>query len=502
MKSFGKLLRQYIEKSGYTIYGIAQKSNVNRTTLQKVLSDERSASARLVKNIRPFLKLTPAESMELDAAFEILQIGEELFEQRKHIKSLLENISYILPEQPLSPKPPVIKLLESSDFLPAPGVYTGYFALQHLLRELLLWECVLPPSSFPGLRINMPANLSLFRNIFTQTIRECSQSGISICHLTNFLKSESNKNESSYNLNILANILPFLPLSDFHYQVYYYYGESPLTNSYQEAFPYYALFSGVSVLLSSDCQTAVVSHDPDLHNYLENLFSAALKKAMSFMTSYHRIEDVLPHLMEMDLEDLPFYSLEYQPCLTSYLTERMIQNYAKIDAEEGAEILQFVAMRAKQLRNLNHHISIFSKSGLFHFARTGRIADLPSNYAHPLSPQDRLFILESLYRDILSNHRLHRMINPLILPISDHLICLLHRNTGLDFSYFSQTGDHYSYLRIEEPSLLEAFEDFFRYILDSPMVNSKEETLAAIQECIEETRYIKNASSKNDETFL
>ncbi len=502
MKSFGKLLRRYIEKSGYTIYGIAQKANVNRTTLQKVLSDERSASEDLIKNIRPFLKLTPAESMELDAAFEMLQIGEELFEQRKHIQSLLENISYILPEQQSVPEIPDPILPETPEILPAPGVYTGHFVIQHILHELLLWECVLPASAFPSLCINVPADLKLFRNIFAQTIYECRQSGIPIYHLTNFLKSENNQNGSSFNLEILANILPFLPLADFHYQVYYYYGESPLASPYQAAFPYYALFSGVTVLLSSDCQTAVLSRDPDLHHYLENLFSAALKKAMPFTTSYHRPEDVLPHLMEMDLEDLPFYSLEYQPCLMSYMTERMIQSCAKINTEEDSSILQLAVMRAKQLKGLNHHISIFSKNGLLHFARTGRISDLPSSRAHPLSPQDRLFVLECLYRDILSDRRKHRMINPLILPISDHLLCLLHQNAGLDFSFFSREGDNYGYLRIEEPSLLEAFEDFFLYVLKSPMVNTKEETLLAIQECIEEARYIKNVPPRHGETFL
>ena len=58
MKSFGKMLRGFIENSGYTIYGIAQKANINRTTLQKLLSDERKPTADQVRKLRPFLKLT------------------------------------------------------------------------------------------------------------------------------------------------------------------------------------------------------------------------------------------------------------------------------------------------------------------------------------------------------------------------------------------------------------------------------------------------------------
>lgn len=498
MNSFGKLLRRYIEKSGYSIYGIAQKSNINRTTLQKVLADERTPSQDMIQHLRPFLKLTPIESAELDEAFEMIQIGEEVFKQRRQIKRLLENVSYILPSQ----KPVSDNKMDEPELLPVSGLHVGRFVIQQLLRELLLWECVLPPSALPHLCINVPANLKLFRDVFIQSIQECRRSGIPIYHLTNFSKNSTNRDGHAFNLEVLANILPFLPLDDFHYQVYYYYGNSPLANPYQSAFPYYVLFSTSTLLLSSDCQTAVLSYDTDLHHYLENLFAAAMKEASAFTVSYHDPEDILPHLMEMDLEDLPFYSLEYQPCLTSYLTERMIQNYAKVDNTESSSLLRLTAMRAKQLRGLNHHISIFSKTGLRHFAQTGLIADLPSRYALPLSLQDRLFILDCLYRDIQSGQRKHRTINPLILPISDHLICLFHQNAGLDFSFFSQEGNHYGYLRIEEPSLLESFDDFFKYLLQSPMVNTQEETLAAIRECIEDIKYMKNALPKSGRTLL
>ena len=487
MKSFGKMLRGFIENSGYTIYGIAQKANINRTTLQKLLSDERKPTADQVRKLRPFLKLTPAETIEFDMSFELIQVGEELFEQRTLIKQLLENISYVQPE---NGRPPRYPDDDGLDLLPSPGLHEGYLSVYRLLRELILWECVLPKSASPCVRINAPANMEIFRDLFIHTMRECHESQLSIMQLTSFLKPGAAKNAFSFNLEILANILPFLPLSDFQYQVYYYYTDAPVTDIRQFSFPYYVLFSNTAVLLSTDCHAAIVSRDPALLHYLGNLFSAAMKEAGPFTLSYHRAEDVLPHLMEMDLEDLPFYSLEYQPCLMSYVTERMIQNYSRIqEPEDAISILQLTSMRARQLRGLNHHISIFSKNGIHHFARTGQIADLPSCYAKPFSERDRIYILECLYRDILSDLRHHRVINPLVLPISEHLLCLLHQNSGLDFSYFTNDGKNYGYLRIEEPSLLEAFEDFFQYMLRSAMVGTKEETLAVIQECIDEIKH-------------
>ena len=59
--------------------------------------------------------------------------------------------------------------------------------------------------------------------------------------------------------------------------------------------------------------------------HMENHFNAALLNSMSFTTTFQDPEDVLLHLMEMDLNDLPFYTLEFQPCLTTYLTDKIIQ---------------------------------------------------------------------------------------------------------------------------------------------------------------------------------
>ena len=92
MNSFGDLLRIFIEKSGYTNYKIAQKASVNRTTLQKILSGERKPSDVTYNKILPFLKLTPLEKAQLSEAFEISQIGNDIFERRTYVRKLLEKI--------------------------------------------------------------------------------------------------------------------------------------------------------------------------------------------------------------------------------------------------------------------------------------------------------------------------------------------------------------------------------------------------------------------------
>ena len=92
MKSLGNLLRKYISENGLTIYKAASLAGVNRTTLQKVLSDERNASEELIQKLLSVLKLSPAEKAELKELFAIQLMGEDIYLQRQYIKKSIESI--------------------------------------------------------------------------------------------------------------------------------------------------------------------------------------------------------------------------------------------------------------------------------------------------------------------------------------------------------------------------------------------------------------------------
>ena len=93
MKSLGNLLRKYISENGLTIYKAASLAGVNRTTLQKVLSDERNASEELIQKLLSVLKLSPAEKAELKELFAIQLMGEDIYLQRQYIKKSIESMA-------------------------------------------------------------------------------------------------------------------------------------------------------------------------------------------------------------------------------------------------------------------------------------------------------------------------------------------------------------------------------------------------------------------------
>ena len=75
MNTIQELLKKYIEENGYTIYSISKQSDINRTTLQKILSGQRKITKDIYNRLLPYFALSPIDKEELDQAFLADQIG-------------------------------------------------------------------------------------------------------------------------------------------------------------------------------------------------------------------------------------------------------------------------------------------------------------------------------------------------------------------------------------------------------------------------------------------
>ena len=484
MKRFGELLRSYIKKSGYSNYALAQKAGINRTTLQKVLSGERAPSPEFLNKICVYLRLTPEESDSLFSKIEAIQTGETVYARRQFIRRLLESTSsglssgeYIAANRTMTGSSGLLSRI------PDQQLTYGIQAVTHLLTELVMHECTEPS---PSMLACLTGRLPLLSQVLMHAHLYCpSISRLRVKHLTGILKEEEHSDFPSANLEILSNLLPIAAISDFGYEISYFYGEHVLTDVTRMAFPFYIVFSQALVLLSADCGTALCCKDDSVIYHFLNLFEAAQSNTKPLITRCPNAPDILPHMIQLAENDPAMYVLEYHPCLPAYFTEDIIRSFARPDVPEYEHTIQGLSYRAHQLQNMTSHTCLFNKSGLLDFVKTGYLADFPRDYVFPLSTDMRKYLLEELYSEIASGRQQHRMVNPLMFPISENLTCVLHENKGLDFSGFAGTGNSYNYIHIEEQSLLEAFADFFQYLVTSPLVCSQEDTLAFIRQCID-----------------
>ena len=128
---------------------------------------------------------------------------------------------------------------------------------------------------------------------------------------------------------------------------------------------------------------------------------------------------------------------------------------------------------------------ICSRTGLEHFAKTGRIPRYDSGCYSPLTPEERLEILARLadMAEALDFRILHRD----IFNYNDGLSVVLGENACCLEIYFSTTFS--KYLIIEEPNFIEAFQDYFDS-LDPQDLYSAEESRGILRQIIEDTRQL------------
>lgn len=482
MKSLGGLLRKYINENGYTIYNVANRANINRTTLQKVLSDDRSASDDLINKLLPVLKLSPAEEAEVKKAFEISKSGETLYKQRLYIKEMIESMASLdrfFHSEDRTDSAAVSMPDSGKNGLPVRGVHS----VERLLYSCMSREC---RCSNPEILISAPGSLPALNSLFIHDLLFSSCSGsIRLRHITPLIRSSayapSPHGAPVVNLEILSSILPFTLSRAFNYRVYSFYRNQLLIDSIQYAFPYFIVFSDMAVLLSCDGNTALPLWDSAVTNYLRDLFLTALKQSFPLISTYASSAEVLENLIAIDLTPRPFRTIEYQPCLTSFLTAELVRKYARPDIPGREQLIARTCYRIQQLVHMKERSCIFSKDGLARFAEDGTISELPSSCILPFEIPDRIRLLKSLYLACQEDSMFLRLADSITFPLPRHMCFALRQEHSIDFSCYDSHGADYNYIHITEPILVEAFEDFYEYLIQSELICSKEETLREIE---------------------
>lgn len=482
MNKLGDLLRTYISNSGHSIYKAAHKANINRTTLQKILAGERQASESVLNKLIPILKLSPDEEANIWQLYEIVQIGEATYQQRQYVKHLVQSVADLdcsFHDQQNEYRfdiPPDIRAHNIDQMSPTP--VKGTLNINHLLSHLFLMEY----GKANQIYINAPAHLPAIKQLFINNLPNCKDRiRINVKHITPFLKPRAETILPLMNLEVLSGILPFAISQAFHYEVFCFYTRELLRDNLHSAFPYYIIFSNAAVLLSVDGQTALPLTEPATIDYFQDMFFDALKKSSSMLYSNTSPGEILDDLIRTDRDARPFWTLEYQPCLTSYLKPDMIEKYARPDIPNRELVMGAAVARIRQLAAMEQRSCIFSKAGLMEFAVDGTISDLPSCYVHPLAIADRIRLLKSLYIACKQDKSFLRMVNPVTFTIPKHLCFAIRKGHSIDFNGYDPHDINMNYIHITEPGILDAFEDFYESLKTSNLIYSKEETLIEIE---------------------
>ena len=176
--------------------------------------------------------------------------------------------------------------------------------------------------------------------------------------------------------------------------------------------------------------------------------------------------------------------LKYQPCFSAFLNETNIQRCILPDTPDRDRLVAYLIAQSQRMANSKYHTCIFSHKGLTDFATHGYIGDFPVSGSVCLGIADRLQMLRKLYYHCKYDTMFLRLANPVIFPFPEDLCITIEDEVCLTFSSPSLQPTPWKQMQTTERTLLEAFDDFYVYLMDSQLIYSKEETLREVDSFI------------------
>lgn len=478
MKTLNELLKEYVEKSNYTIYSLSYVSKVNRTTLQRALSGERPISQDNLNKLLPYLNLTLAEKKELDKAFLISQIGEVTFQKHMYIKDLLENIN----------------MVGDSLFTEAGMPFSAIDApIQdvHVIKglfNLIKITCQIVSYNVTHERRPFLYTVSHFQNRFFGDLYEQLQvpyySTLDIRHIVPFVKtSRDNTEDSLFNLQVLSTLFPFALTNSSNCSLYYYYERSNSSRMEGIPFPYYMICNRNVILIASDCETALLLPEAAVSHYLHR-FQLLLHSARPLLEAVDT-SSILSMFISSARSAVSSYSLEKQPCLTAFVDSKIIQN--SINEELPKEQQQFLTAtllnQCDSLKKLTDIFSVFSKDGLDDFVKFGSIDQIPNALYHPVSIPDRITMLTRMIQaNQAGSFQFYMMKSEAFSP---RMELFTYDNASIMFTCGSPESGETRACVLKEPNIIESFNDFLRNLTGHDLVYSREETSAFFEQSIQ-----------------
>lgn len=481
MSKFSDKLKLLIEESGIKIYQLAKNSELDRTTIQRSITGERLPSLNFVKKLSDYLRLSPAERIELFELYSISKIGEKVYEERKYIKGIIERIATIH-----TAKDNISNSQKSISFIGKinedSAVFTGQYIVNSIIREVLEDEVV--NNSSPEIDISVPFSYSfLFDLLYQFYLNENGK--ITIKNIIRLNKNSHAFQNSNHNLEILSHVMPFAFSAGNGYQPYYYYDNFDSYNDIALLMPYYIITSRRLITISANFTTAILYNNESIVNTYKDNFKIAITKSKPLIAQHFSCDDILSAYLESHKSlGVISHVIEPQPCFAWYYTKDLIRAHLRQDLENREELLKLLYDFYENGRDYNiRPMSIFSIEGLSSFADTGILADLPTQFAIPFTIEERIMLLSKLKNDIAKDVYQVYATNSskFIIPLST---IQLYNTNRLEFFATNNNGVISSSC-IEEKTIVEAFYGFFESLPDSDLVYSKEETIKIIDSFIE-----------------
>jgi len=473
------LIQPRIDKGQLTIYGLAQNSKIDRSSLYKFLNGERlPASLAVLNRLMEALRLSPTQSSELRTAYDISRMGEESYQRRRNTVEFLNDFNQYVDVHSLTPVP----ILEPLP-LPKEGaeVRSGILAVNSLVQSVVVAEATRPNGKIRV--IAQPEYDFLIHSLSSLTLgRPCSIEHV-IC-----LESDSPEGDNQYNLDCLRAVVELM-LSNRDYKPYYYYDSITSHFKNSNLLPYLVVTSECALQISYNRNYAICLRGEKYVSFFENLFDDACKRSNLMISTLGTITENLQYYYHefVNRQSSPRWSCSCNPYFILYIDRPLLEKYL-CDSPNREEIVQAFLHYQNYWGSLAQektpYIGYFTREGVEYFCRTGRLWHTPDSIYAPLEPRDRWEVLRRFCED--TNPSCTRLLlrEPSV-SFSSRLEITSFWDGSIAFSY-ELSPNKYAILFLYEKSLSACFDDLFSYLMEGNLVCTLSETKAYLRQKMDE----------------
>ncbi|QWT52620.1 helix-turn-helix domain-containing protein [Eubacterium sp. MSJ-33] len=482
MNTIQELLKKYIEENGYTIYSISKQSDINRTTLQKILSGQRKTTKDIYNRLLPYFALSPIDKDELDQAFLADQIGPERFQTHMEIKRILEmSASSLYLENQTIPD----SALTTIDSYPNCTLIEGTYQIANAIYTIALHNVTTEAQPF----LYTFADFSHpYASIFFKPLYHPAFQSLHVKQLVEYQKTQidGENYDNIHNIQILTNLLPSFAAFPGSFSVYFYYSARNRFKQQASAFPFYIITNTHVLLLSPSYETAMLLSDPAIHAYYLKNYKQILTKSNTLTEGAQSPLELLDALNKVDPSTNYPLCLNIQPTIEKYLTPEMIDKYM-LDSPYKDILRAKLLERIGQL-TMEHHTILFTSEGLKLFSEQGKNINFPDSLAAHFDIEDRIHILQK-FIDANENEEDNHFL--ILDPAKIHTslnISIAFTPPSLTFLMLVRNDGNSMIIPLYEHTLCNSIMDFIQTLPQYGYVCSPEKTNQILQEEIEKLR--------------
>lgn len=469
---FSRKISEYVSASGLTVYKISQITGLGRTAIQHAMSGDMIPTREFYEKLCTAFQITPQQKSELTEMYLKVRYGEKTYNERKSIKEIIENLpQYYINRQ----REPVFY---GGIPMPNESGITGLLNVNQAIISIIGKEL---EQDNPQIFTTIPFENKQLFDVIMQMFGACNKKA-DIEHYFRIFKNDSDI--SCGNIETLKNALMMSMNVGIIYNPYCYYAYREAVDDNLPLFPYCLITSEYVIMVSADFKSASVSSEQAVIEMARNHIAELKRKSklMIELIDNKRMFDIFAESSKMFDK-----SIEFQPCVTKYLTMEIISKRLE-DIPEREYILDVLQKsffvpeqleKAKQQKALN----VFSRKGLEHFAETGRMINMPGHMLKALSAEERIYILECMKNDVGSYYK---MLDDSKLSVPQFLQIIYLNNHSCLISCLME--DRKFCCKLTEQGLCSSIDDFIGSLSETDFTVDDSEFIAVIDSCIEKLR--------------